>query len=251
MKIIKIHYKISKPVSNYKEIKAVAEEMKRFIVVGKFEGFYNKAFAIAHCQVSETPMSFFIVAPDCVNEGMFKGQVIINPQIISAPLQKNIAVYPEAVKKLGLDPEKIKGKPVNIPNAIEYLEPCMSFLFRRPKKIIRYDEIHVRYQIPSFFGLKTITADLVGIASEIFQHEYDHTQGKNIYFESETPVKWWELIGTPKSKGGTSLDNPDELGLFQSKEISIKYPRQCGKCGHWQSSKFDPRCEHQAQIDNG
>jgi len=204
MEIIKIHYKISKPVVSYKEIRVEAREMRRFIVLGKFKGFYNKAFSIAHCQVSETPMSFFVLAPECVKEKMFVDDVIINPIIIEAKENKEIA-----------------GR--EIKNSIEYQEPCMSFPYRRPKRVIRYDVIKIKYQIPGFFGfgLKTIEAELKGIASEIFQHCYDLTRGKNIYFESETPVKWWELIGTEKSKGGTSLDNPEGLNLKRAKEKRV------------------------------
>lgn len=223
MEIIKIHYKVSKPVASWGEIKEQAELMRRFIVKGAFKGFYNKAFAIAHCQVSETPMSFFVVSPDVMKEKMFKDDVIINPEIVEAPLHKNIGANPDELKKRGLDPEKIKAQRITVPNAIEYQEPCMSFPFRQPKRITRYDVIKVKYQVQgALWGLKTIETELSGIASEIFQHEYDHTQGKNIYFESEKPVKWWELIGTDKSKGGTSLDNAEGLGLSQSKEKPSK-----------------------------
>jgi len=208
MEIVKIHYKISKPVVSFKEIKSEAEEMCRFIVTGQFRGLYNKAFALAHCQVSETPMSFFIVSPDVVNEKMFEDNIIINPEIIDAPLHKNIAAS---------NPSS-DGKTLTIPNAIEYQEPCMSFPFRHPKRILRYDLIKVRYQIPGLFGLKTIERELSGVPSQIFQHEFDHTQGKNIFFESEAPVKWWELLGKGKSKGGTSLDPADSLGLERAKE---------------------------------
>lgn len=223
MEIIRIHYKVSKPVVSYKEIKEEVELMRRFIVKGAFKGFYNKAFAIAHCQVSETPMSFFVVSPDVMVEKMFQDDVIINPEIIEAPLYKDISANPEVIKQLqdkfNLDPEKVKKKmPINIPNSIEYQEPCLSFPFRQPKRVLRYNHIKVKYQIPALFGLKVVEQELQGIASEIFQHEYDHTKGQNIYFTSETPTKWWELIGTPKSKGGTSLDNPDDLLLTRSKE---------------------------------
>ena len=204
MEIIKIHYKISKPVASYKEIKKEATEMRRFIVLGKFKGFYNKAFAIANMQVSQTPMAFFVVAPDCIKEKMFADDVIINPEIVESKTHKEIA-----------------GS--KIVNGIEYQEPCMSFPFRKPKRVMRYDVIKVKYQIPGFFGfgLKTVEAELKGIASEIFQHCYDLMQGRNIYFESETPVKWWELIGTEKSKGGTSLDDPEGLNLKKSSEKSL------------------------------
>ncbi len=209
MEIIKIHYKISKPVGSYKEIKKEAEAMRRFIILGNFKGFYNKAFAIAHCQVSETPYAFFVVAPECVKEKMFEDDVIINPQIIEARPTKEIRP-----KKLTMT----EGEVLSIPNIVEYQEPCMSFPFRTPKRVNRYDVISVRYQIPGFLRLKTIHTTLSGIASEIFQHEFDHLGGRNIYFQSETPVRWWELIGTPKSKGGTSLDSPEELGLKRAEE---------------------------------
>jgi peptide deformylase len=229
MKIIKIHYKISKPVKHWKEIKKDAKAMLEFIHSGKFEGFYNKAYAIAHCQVSETPYAFFVAAGECVTNDpkmgwvkMFESQIVINPEIIEAPLHKKIQGDPDALKKMGIDTNQVKASNITVPNAITYQEPCMSFPFRKPKSVIRYDVIKVRYQIKRWWGFKTIETELKGIASEIFQHEYDHTKGKNIYFESENPVEWWNLIGHDKSKGGTSLDNPEGLGLNRAKEKASK-----------------------------
>jgi peptide deformylase len=216
MEIIKIHYKISKPVAAFKEIKNEAQELVAFIDRGRYKGFYNKAFAIAHCQVSETPYAFFVVSADVINEKMFEDRVIINPEITEAPLYKEIKSSEEkAQAKL---PEGLKAAKIQIPNAIEYQEPCMSFPFRTPKRITRYDVIKVKYQTHGLLGFKTHEAELKGIASEIYQHEFDHLQGKNIYFTSETPVKWWELIGTAKSLGGTSLDAPEGLNLKKSSE---------------------------------
>lgn len=196
---------MSKPVKKYKEIKEDAEKMKRFVVMGDFKGFYNKAYAVCHCQVSETPMSFFVVDPNCVIEQMFKARVIINPKIIKA----------EDMRKL--------DESVSVPNTIEYDEPCLSFPFRKPKKTLRHDTVEVEYQIPVMGGLrlKTVRGVLNGIASEIFQHEVDHTNGKNIYFSDEEPVEWWKLIGTDKSKGGSSLESPESLNLKQSKQTHI------------------------------
>jgi peptide deformylase len=211
MKIINIHYKVSKPVAKYSEIKEEAELMKRFVVRGDFKGFYNKAFAIAHCQVSETPMSFFVVDPNVVREKIFEDQVIINPEIIAAPLYTEENLPEDIAKKVGRDRVKLL-------NAIESEEPCLSFPFRKPKRIRRFNRLIVKYQIKGFLGLKTIQKEIRGVASQIFQHEYDHTKGKNIYFESKTPVEWWKLIGTERSKGGTSLDNPADLNLSASKE---------------------------------
>jgi peptide deformylase len=210
-KILPIHYKISKPVARYSEIKKEAEELKRFIVHGDFKGLYNKAFALAHSQVSETPMSFFVVAPDCVwpikgAERMFESQVIINPKIIKSPNYRQIVR---------------EGKePLMVPNGKEYYEPSMSFPFRKAKRIVRYDLIEVEYQIKGFFGLKTIKRELSGVASEIYQCMFDHAQGKNIYFDNETPVKWWELIGTKKSKSGCSLD----VEFADGEKAKIKIP---------------------------
>jgi len=202
MEIIKVHYKISKPVKNWKEIEKEALELLRYLHFGNFKGNWNKAFAISHCQVSETPYAFFVVSQDVLAEKMFESYFIINPEIIEAPATKDVA-----------------GN--KVPNEVEYEEACMSFPFRLARRIKRYDYIKVRYQIPTWHGLKTIKRELKGIASEIFQHEYDHLQGRNIYFESETPVKWWELIGKERSKGGTSLEPAESLGLERAKEKTI------------------------------
>jgi peptide deformylase len=204
MKIIKIHYKISKPVSKYKEIKKEALELKDFIVNGKFEGLYNKAFAIAHAQVSENPMAFFVVSPEVVAEKMFESQVIINPEVVEA---SNIM---ETVNPSN-------GNTINVSNIFEMKDACMSFAFRTPKLVKRFNKIKVKYQIKGFWGLKTIERELEGIASQIFQHETDHINGKNVYFESEKPEKWWELLGKNKSKGGNSLDTPD--GVERAKDL--------------------------------
>ena len=175
MEIIKINYKLSKTVVNFNEIKEESKEMREFlrnINTGKTKlaGFYNKAFAIAHCQVSETPYSFFVVSDEVVNEKMFEKNTIINPQILDAQGDENIK---------------------------EYDEPCLSFPFRSQKKVKRFDKIRVQYQIASSWlgGLKMIERELTGITSEIFQHEYDHTQARNIFFHTDNPRAWWQLAG--------------------------------------------------------
>jgi peptide deformylase len=222
MEIIKAHYKLSKPVSNYREIRAEAKKMLQFIEEGGYKGFYNKAYAIAHCQVSETPMSFFVVAGECVTNDkkmnwykMFEDRVIINPKIIEA----------EANRRLLNPDEKSKDKILTIPNIVEYQEPCMSFPYRKPKRVKRFNFIKVKYQVPRWYGLKTVEAELEGVASEIFQHCYDLTRAKNIYFESETPTKWWELIGKdrPVDKG-SSIDRErfNDTGLTPKKERATK-----------------------------
>lgn len=213
MQIIPIHYKISKPVEKYKEIKKEADEMRRFIVLGQFKGYYNKAYAIAHAQVSETPYAFFVVSPEVMKEKMFAYDIIINPEILEAPLYKKLAGH------LYQGKSEHDGRELKIPNYVEYQEPCLSMPYRKPKRINRYDIIKVRYQVQGIlFGLKTVEAELSGIASEIFQCMYDFTLGKNIFFESETPVKWWELLGNKRPVGGESLDKFDPTGMSPAKE---------------------------------
>jgi len=193
MQIVPIHYSVSKPVVSFKEIEKQAYEMTSFIVTGPFNGLYNKAFAIAHCQVSETPLAFFVVSPDVIAEKMFESQIIINPKIISSPDFRKVDTF-------------------TYPNKQTFLEPCMSFPFRKPKSIERWGNIQVKYQIKGFWGLKTVKRELIGIASEIFQHETDHINGKNVYFPDTKTYKWWELIGNEKSKGGNSLEEKPTEG---------------------------------------
>lgn len=186
MEILKTHYKLSKPVSRYSEIKSEAEAMKRFIVHGDFKGYYNKAFSLSHAQVSETPYAFFVVSPETLQERMFKHQVIINPRVVEVPVKVTMT----------LDDGKTKEQP----NMAVYHEPCMSFPFREPKRIERPYRIFVQYSVPALGGLylKNVDEWLVGIAAEIFQHETDHINAKNVYFDTEPPIKWWGLQDQPK-----------------------------------------------------
>lgn len=188
MQILKIHYQESKPVTSFKEIKDEAEEMLGFFDPStKWQGLWDKVYAIAHCQVSETPMAFFVVSKEVVDEKMFPGQIIINPVILAKE-------------------EEIEVKGLKVPNLKRLDEQCISFPYRSAKKVERYDVIKVRYQTPGFWGLKTHTAELKGIQSQIFQHEVGHCLGQNIFFRDMPTVKWWTLPGTPKGVGGTSLD---------------------------------------------
>ena len=64
-------------------------------------------------------------------------------------------------------------------------------------KVKRPSMIRVRFNTPNG---EIETRQFIGMSARVFQHEYDHLQGKNIYFESETPRKWWELEGTKQGK---------------------------------------------------
>lgn len=186
MEIIKAHYAISKPVKKYSEIKQEADALKKFIDRPNLKGYYNKAYAISHNQVSQTPYAFFVVADDVLVEGLLEHKVVINPEIVKAS------------KTMG------DGMTTNL---VRYMEMDLSFPFRKPRAVERFYEIEVKYQVRGLIGLKVIKKRLAGVISEIFQHEIEHMQGKNTFLATQKPFKWWELIGTPKSKGETSIGN--------------------------------------------
>lgn len=196
-KIIPIHYKLSKPVESFKDIKEKAIATRDFMDSARYEGYYNKAFAIAHCQVDETPYSFFVVSEEVLAEKMFPSRIIINPVILEKKMTREIGVAN------GISP---------VNNVVTYEEACMSFPFRQPKKIHRYDRIKIHYQIPTALGgLKSIQEEAMGIKSQIFQHEVEHCNAHNIYFYPSKPVAWWDLIGTERPNiTGSSIDRKAE-----------------------------------------
>ena len=156
MELVKLHYKKSKPVKDYKEIEADAEEMKKLIDNGFSNGNYSVAFALSHCEVNDTdPFDFFVVSQNLVDDRVFTDRIIITPKIVE------------------------KDKKTLTP----MLEACMLVPFRRPKKVKRYFKIKVKYQIVEKGKLKTKTEEVEGLKSQIFQHQCDHNEGKNIYFK--------------------------------------------------------------------
>jgi peptide deformylase len=155
IELIKLHYKKSKPVKSYKEIEADAEEMKKLIDGGFSGGNYSVAFALSHCEVNNDPFDFFVVSQKLVDDKVFKDRVIINP--------------------------KITGKDEKM--LISMTEACMSVPFRRPKKVKRYFKVNVEYQIANGDKLKTKKEEAEGLKSQIFQHQIDHNESKNIYFK--------------------------------------------------------------------
>jgi peptide deformylase len=60
----------------------------------------------------------------------------------------------------------------------------MSFPDKKDKLVKRYYRIKVKYQIVILGGLflKTKKEILEGLKAHVFQHEYDHAQGKNIFY---------------------------------------------------------------------
>jgi len=153
--ILPAHHKHSQTVKNWKEISSDATEMRKMILANNFIGHYSGGFALAHSQVSNDPKKFFVIN-EVVQDGIllktFKHWCIINLKIIKF------------------------GHPVS------FEEACLSFPFRKVKKVNRMAKIKVIYQIPSYFGtMRKKKKELIDIAAFICQHELAHFVGKNIY----------------------------------------------------------------------
>lgn len=157
MNIIPIHNKVSKPVTSYSQIKDQVEELKKFIKMDNFGGLHRKAVALHHSQVSDDPYNFFVIHSEFLKEGLVKYDVIINPKI-----NKERAV-------------KVEGDRKHI------TEACMSFPYRKPVKMLRYFMVPVDYQTYGLFGLKAHEDNVTGILAQVFQHEIEHSKGRNIY----------------------------------------------------------------------
>jgi len=145
MQIIKPHNRPSEQVKKYKEIKNEIKEMKELLEAT------DLGVALAHAQVSETPKNFFIVR-DKFKKFFNYHTVIINPKI----LYKN---------------EKTMS-----------MEGCLSFPYRKPISVVRFNNILIQYVSPCWVGcLHKHSYYLKELPAYIFQHEYDHCQGIDIY----------------------------------------------------------------------
>ncbi len=160
MKLVPIHYKISQPVKVWDQIKTQAERLVEYIKTGEFT---ETPMAFSHCQVSEQPWAFFVANADLVKNGKLPHQIIVNAVI-----------------------RKREG------NEIPMLEGCMSFPFRKAKNVQRYPYVEVFYMIPDKpvpecfnvpCSFKVQAGEYDGVIAELFQHETDHSNGKNIYFD--------------------------------------------------------------------
>ena len=191
MKLIPIHYNVSKPVTDFEQVAEDAWLMAEMIDAKEFKGLYSSCYALAHAQVKTVPLSFFVLDPQLVkglgddeSVAVFEERVIINPQIIEAPIyleENSLLKRIFTGKKFEETTEVSTGKK---PNSGQFMEACMSFPHRKTKKITRFNKIKVSYQTKGRGrnGMKKHTAWLEGLASQVFQHEFDHCEGKNIFF---------------------------------------------------------------------
>jgi len=196
-------YAVSKRVKSYSQIRHITEPMVKWLWHnnGNFEGSFKVAYAVSHCQVADNPFAFFVVNEELVSKKRkkvgknshknfyFVAPVIVNAQILETPekieanIPKRELVKDERGKLTGTKIVVNKGE---VTNLIDVPEACMSFVHRTQKNIKRYYRIKVKYQIPaSFLGikyLKTKVEVVEGLKAHIFQHEIDHSQGKNMYY---------------------------------------------------------------------
>lgn len=154
MKIITPHNKISqKVVSLGQDDGRVAQEVKdleKLVDRKDFPGRWGSALALSHCQVSDQPYKFFCIAKEL--EEAFGHKTIFNLRIVDKA-------------------ERIK-----------YKEGCMSYPQRDLKNTYRYSVVVVEFEYKGFLGtLKTERRALSGIAAIVAQHEYDHSNGEDIY----------------------------------------------------------------------
>lgn len=170
MHIIKPHYDASVEVKKYSHIRKEVKELKAF-VNGKFtEGLFESAFSLSHCEVQKLSWAFFVVNSELIKKKIFKHRVFINPKIVNIP------------KTIKFDADKDDK---DHENNMSIQEACMMFPNRKPKKLDRPYRIEVTYQVPVFYGffLETIHEELEGLQSQIFQHNVEHIEGRNIFFK--------------------------------------------------------------------
>lgn len=171
---------------------------------GTFKGTFSKGFAIAHCQVEniESPLKLFVVDEDLVAKKVpetkkqnmvncfFEAQAIWNAEILETPshLMKMVPKRKVSKPEKGQVEVEIVQEETKVNNLISVPEACMSFPLRKEKNKDRYHTIKVRYQyidknILGMTVVKTFKGYVEGLKAHILQHECEHFEGKNMYFD--------------------------------------------------------------------
>lgn len=167
---------------------------------GSFSEPFITAYAVSHCQIGLTeqakvvpigPFAFFIVNKQFLNKKesstnySWPDQIIYNPEILETPetVTKDVPTREVSKDHDGNVSYKIVKKRGKVSNLYEVPEGCMSFQHKKEKKMMRYHTIKVKYQTRGFFGqIRTHEEWIEGLKAHIFQHEMDHMEGNNIYF---------------------------------------------------------------------
>ena len=157
MKVIPIHYTASVPVTNWLAIESDAKEMAELLD----REYENTSVALHHCQVSEKPFNFFVVNPKYIKEAVMElgSRYIVNPHIV-------------ATEENSLVPLK---------------EGCLSFPLLKPRNVMRYLLCIVEFGIPDPSqpnGLAHKKVEVNRLIAQMFQHECQHAEGKNIRWAS-------------------------------------------------------------------
>lgn len=198
-------YKPSDSVNHFSQIKAITDEMVPWLNEnnGHFTEPYKIAYAVSHCQVAADPWAFFVVSDELLLSNRenrpkkdtkinyyFPSQIIVNAKIIEVPERLKVNKPERKVVKdaQGRVSTRIEIKESMEKNLIGVQEACMSFLHRTPKTKERYYRVKVRYQYPKkilgmwFLWRKTEWVE--GLKAHIFQHEIDHANGKNMFYDN-------------------------------------------------------------------
>lgn len=160
--ILPPHLKPGQKVDDSVIIIDEAKEICRGIQDNKFVtpgSIYKDCFAIAQPQVSDRPLRYFVINPrlGALIAKDLGGLLIINPRILSKNKESRI-MHPEG---------------------------CMSYPFRPMKKIKRFREISVTYDVVEDLNkpkVKTVQEITIrDFTALVFQHELEHLNGKNIW----------------------------------------------------------------------
>lgn len=188
---------------DWEEVIIIARETSKWLDEknGNFSGHHQKAYAIAYAQVAPVadPWMFFVVEksllmPDdlpkeskqTLTNTFFEGQEIFNVEILEAPerIEKEIPMrraVPDKDVKNQFHMELSMEKKL-ISNIINVPEACMSFPFRKERKMDRFYSIRVSYQYINQKGkVKDFTGWVNGLKAHILQHEFDHFNAQNIF----------------------------------------------------------------------
>jgi len=188
------------PSAHVKNYEQIEEQVQK--TIDTFDNLNEHALdmkpvALHHSQVDpDNPLNFFVVGDHLLkksaltpeeykqnkNKFFFDEKVIINPEILEMKetIEREVPERELADNEQGYE---IVQKKKDIVNKGTNKEGCLSFPHRKEKNYERYYKIKVKYQTVGglFGGLKTIKETVTGFKANIFQHEVDHANCKNIF----------------------------------------------------------------------
>lgn len=198
-------YAKSVTVEPKKHVQTALEMVQWFNATnGTFKGEFSRGFAIAHCQVAnvEAPLKLFVVDKDLVAKDVpetkkqnnvncfFEAQAIFNAEILETPSHLTKLVPKRKVGKpvKGQVEVEIVQEETKVSNLISVPEACMSWANRKARNKDRYHTIKVRYQyldknIVGMTVVKTFEGYVEGLKAHILQHECEHFDGKNMFYD--------------------------------------------------------------------